>query len=411
MKRTFFFFLFIHFIGLSQTKDELDICFALQSNSFSSDAIANNALDRILNTIGASKNFVLTPCSKISNAVATAYKGERYILYDSEFMKLINLNTNDWSSLFILAHEVGHHINGHSLDILLYAGDVIETKSLSKKRQQELEADEFAAFVLAKLGASLSQLTDVIKVISDDSDDTYSTHPKRSKRLKSVEVGFRKGFVKKETKTVYIDSKMKNYESSAGYVKYGSWFRKFEDDIFEGSSWESITSGVLRGDKSFFNQAPLLKIIKTNKGKQTYVLEFENVIDSIFKFIVPGVKEAYGTFLVQGKDGSEIYRNVIRLKYFDKKSFTFKFCRCGDQSGHMILDQCWDDGSYTGVFAGGPYNVLTSLKKGSRLLVKIESYNSTLYPYKGFMKPEANTPIERVYFEYSLSGSSKALAE
>ena len=192
MKRFFLLILIIPSLLLGQTKDELDLCIAIQGNSFSTNTAAENALNRILNTIGASKNFVLSPCDKINNAVATAYKGTRYILYDRDFMNLINRNTNSWSSLFILAHEVGHHINGHSIDILLYAGDVVEPSSLAKKRQQELEADSFAAFVLAKLGASLYQLNEVINNISDDRDDTYSTHPRRSKRLASVKSGFEK---------------------------------------------------------------------------------------------------------------------------------------------------------------------------------------------------------------------------
>ncbi len=98
-------FLFVIPLQLvGQTKDELDLCMAIQANSFTSNTEAENALDRILDVIGASKNFVLTPCNKISNAVATAYKGTRYILYDRDFMNLISKNTNDWSNLFIFAH-------------------------------------------------------------------------------------------------------------------------------------------------------------------------------------------------------------------------------------------------------------------------------------------------------------------
>ena len=221
------FLLAVSSISFGQTKDELDLCMAIQANSFTSNAEAENALDRILDVIGASKNFVLTPCDKISNAVATAYKGTRYILYDKEFMNLISKNTNDWSNLFIFAHEVGHHINGHSIDLLLYTNDVVDAPSLEKSRKQELEADEFAAFVLAKLGANLSQLNNVITLISNNSDDTYSTHPSRDKRLASVRIGFNKGYTQKSDKTVYVDSgdkkvffdtnsKIKEYESSKG---------------------------------------------------------------------------------------------------------------------------------------------------------------------------------------------------
>ena len=100
--------------------DALKLCTVIQNNSFISDGKADNALDRILSVIGASKRFVLQPCDNINNAVATSYKGIRYILYDRDFMDSLDSGDN-WSNLFILAHEVGHHINGHSLDLLLYA--------------------------------------------------------------------------------------------------------------------------------------------------------------------------------------------------------------------------------------------------------------------------------------------------
>ena len=107
-------------------------------------------------------------------------------------MRLINSRTNDWSSLTILAHEVGHHINGHALDLTMYAGGVIEAKSLAAKRKQELEADEFAAFIMAKLGAPLNRVESAIALISSDKDDTYSTHPSKSKRLNAVRIGYNK---------------------------------------------------------------------------------------------------------------------------------------------------------------------------------------------------------------------------
>jgi len=127
-----------------------ELCLAIQENSFTNDVEAEAALDRILSVIGASKRFILQPCSDISNAVATSYKGLRYILYDREFINTINNNTNAWSQLFILAHEVGHHINGHAIDILLVTADIVEPETLAAKRQQELESDEFACFLSVK---------------------------------------------------------------------------------------------------------------------------------------------------------------------------------------------------------------------------------------------------------------------
>jgi len=67
-------------VSFGQTKEELQLCLAMQLSNFMTDSEIENALDKILNTIGASKNFVLTPCSEINNAAATSYKGIRYIL-------------------------------------------------------------------------------------------------------------------------------------------------------------------------------------------------------------------------------------------------------------------------------------------------------------------------------------------
>lgn len=174
--------------------DPLKLCVAIQSNNFISDVEAENALDRILSVIGASKRFVLQPCDNINNAVAISYKGIRYILYDKAFMNSLSRG-NNWSNLFILAHEVGHHVNGHSLDLVLYAAEVLEAETLASRRQQELEADEFAGFVLGKLGASLSETTTVLNSLANDRDDTYSTHPSKSKRLIAINKGYSKALL------------------------------------------------------------------------------------------------------------------------------------------------------------------------------------------------------------------------
>jgi len=108
--------------------DAIKLCTFIQTNNFGTDAEAERGLDRILSVIGASKRFILQPCDNINNAVATSYKGIRYILYDRDFMSSLNSGDN-WENLFILAHEVGHHINGHSLDLVLYVTEVVEPET------------------------------------------------------------------------------------------------------------------------------------------------------------------------------------------------------------------------------------------------------------------------------------------
>lgn len=182
--------------GEIQDGKAIDVCEALQGNSFDTDSEADQALDRIINTVGLQKNFVLMPCEKINNAIAITLFGVRHILYDPAFMSSLTKNTSDWTKLFILAHEVGHHLNGHTLDAALYLKNDLEPPALKKRRRQELEADEFAAFVLARLGCDLNNLLQCVKMVRDG-NDLYSTHPNKSKRRKAIERGFNRSLVKK----------------------------------------------------------------------------------------------------------------------------------------------------------------------------------------------------------------------
>ena len=63
-------------------------------------------------------------------------------------MNEIVTNTSSWSNLSILAHEIGHHVNGHSLDLLLHQYGELDLTTLSDLRQMEIEADEFSGFVM-----------------------------------------------------------------------------------------------------------------------------------------------------------------------------------------------------------------------------------------------------------------------
>ena len=169
--------------------DALSLCESLQGNAFSSNQDADNALNKILSVVGLSKNFVLTPCSGTDNALAVTFYGIRHIFYDPNFLSLLSKNTSDWTNFFILAHEVGHHLNGHTLDATLYFNNDLEPPALEKRRRQELEADEFAAFVLSKLGSSLEDTIGSVSMVSDR-DDTYSTHPRKSKRISAIRKGY-----------------------------------------------------------------------------------------------------------------------------------------------------------------------------------------------------------------------------
>ena len=177
-------------MSFGQNREALKLCISYKNsvNSFVSESEAGDALHKIISVIGASTNFILQSCNDINNALAVTYMGNRYILYDKNFMQDLNYKSNNWSSMFVLAHEIGHHINGHTRELTI--SKYLDSQSLFKERAEELEADEFAGFVLANLGASYEQAIQGISLIASEIDS--GTHPNKTKRINAIKAGFNK---------------------------------------------------------------------------------------------------------------------------------------------------------------------------------------------------------------------------
>lgn len=183
------------------------ICSSFQIKKFSDNQQANRIVSKILSTIGLPKNFILYPCSNIKNAIAVIPEdGLRYIIYDNDFMNSIDNVTSKWSSMSILAHEIGHHLSGHTIK---------KNSNLIDQRRMELEADEFSGFIMYKLGATLNQSLAAIKKVSVNHDDTYSTHPSLSKRINAITSGFNKAKEDKEFKKQKSDPSVEQYFNEA----------------------------------------------------------------------------------------------------------------------------------------------------------------------------------------------------
>jgi len=368
MKKLIIFFVFIVSASYGQTSDALKLCVAIQNN-FTTNTEANNAVDKILSVIGTSQKPILQPCSNINNAVAASYKGQRYILYDKDFMESLTVGRNKyWSNMFILAHEVGHHINGHSLDIILYQNDVINPKSLSTRRSQELEADEFAGFVMAKLGATFNQTSKVLLNIPKISNDYDSTHPSTDKRIRAVKNGWERGYVKKETKTVYVSDAIGEYERSDSYVRHGKWYREQNDDVFEGRTFNAVTSGILKGGNEYFNKAPIIKIEYDSK-KISYQ-RYELFIEKKPLNSLPSPKESNkGDLIVLDSNGKIISKTKIKVSSTKDSDFL------SVQYGYNGISQTSYSGEFSGYFGKPSSQLFKDFKNGSKLLIRYDDYN------------------------------------
>lgn len=150
----------------------------LRPSESADDYRADEMLTEIMNVIGLSPNFELKE-AKVDNIEASISHRKRYILYNPSFINWINDVTKDkWAAMALLAHEVGHHLNGHTI------------RKTGSTPILELEADEFAGFVLYKLGATLPQAQEVMKYIAKPKES--ATHPGRLSRMQAIENGWNK---------------------------------------------------------------------------------------------------------------------------------------------------------------------------------------------------------------------------
>ncbi|MDC1335899.1 tetratricopeptide repeat protein [Flavobacteriaceae bacterium] len=208
MKKLIILLLFIPLVSFGQN-DGVEFCYKLGNRSFNTNTDAINSLEKILAVANLKSNrFVILPCDNVSNALAGVYQGFRYILYKPSWM---NQNDN-WGKMAVLAHEVGHHINGHTLS----------GYSLSESRQVELEADDWAGYAMAKIGASLAQTLELTKRFQTG-DDTNSTHPNRAKRIAALTSGWNTG-----NETISSKRKEKYVPDNSNMSASEYWNRAYE---------------------------------------------------------------------------------------------------------------------------------------------------------------------------------------
>jgi len=133
-------------------------------------------IENIIKYSGLPLNFEIFS-GDIDNAVATVIDNKRYIIYDSNMLKNIDEHSSSyWSSVSILAHEIGHHLSGHTL-----SHDI-------NRHDSELQADKFSGFVLYKMGANEQQAINAMTLLGSETDS--ESHPNKRKRIEAILEGW-----------------------------------------------------------------------------------------------------------------------------------------------------------------------------------------------------------------------------
>ena len=150
---------------------------ALGVNASGKDVVA-----QIMRYTGLPQNFDVVE-GQVPNAAAVIMLGpdklpRRVIAYNPQFMSEVRAATanNDWAPISIMAHEIGHHLSGHTI---MPGGSQPPT---------ELEADKFSGFVLYKMGAMLADAQKAMNTLVPEQDG--KTHPGRSKRVQAIQEGW-----------------------------------------------------------------------------------------------------------------------------------------------------------------------------------------------------------------------------
>lgn len=143
---------------------------------FASDKEAEDAIGRIVKHTGLVQNFVIR-AANVPNAAAVIQNQRRLVLYNQQFiMRVKDTVKTDWGALSIMAHEIGHHLQGHTIQ----AG--------GSRPEIELEADRYSGFILRRLGSTLEEAQAAMNAIG--SVQGSSTHPPKSARLAAIANGW-----------------------------------------------------------------------------------------------------------------------------------------------------------------------------------------------------------------------------
>ncbi len=159
-------------INSAKAQDSL----STENYTFEADKVAKEAVAKIVKYTGLTANFVVVADQNIGTAIAYLKNNKRYIAYNPKFIeKLDNKTSTDWAAVSVLAHEIGHHLSGHTLPKNSSTGN-------------ELIADKFSGFILFQMGANLNEAKAAFGAIGHEIDTTK--HPPQKARLAVIEDGW-----------------------------------------------------------------------------------------------------------------------------------------------------------------------------------------------------------------------------
>jgi len=236
---TFYIILFSFFLKgqniCSFSPEEVNTLFCLSGYVNYTDNInASIVVENILSKINLKNTYFVTKvCKGINNAVAIKYKGIKYILLDVEWMESIKYGKNDWFHLFVIGHEMAHHLLKHTDN---------EKTTLLISRQNELDADEFSGYLLGVYGIEQKDINSLLVGFPDDNNPA-STHPKKLNRINAIQKGYTSS--KKTNSNALLLSLTKNADLNLTNIPYVlSLARRNYDSFIRSNDKKYLTQAI-----------------------------------------------------------------------------------------------------------------------------------------------------------------------
>lgn len=208
-----------------------------------------SVVNLILDYTGLPKNFTLEEVNWGNAAAFIDYSKQdssyRKITYQPDFFLKLNDSTgNFWASISILAHEIGHHLSGHT-----------ETKKFNN--QFEIEADKFSGFILNRMGATLEDARAAIETVIKENNKMTRNITKKE-RLSAITEGWslsqRSSNIKLSIPGIYPQGSIRNLNElelesmeiwdlsimlNEIFARHGYKFRKKRDmqNYFNTTAW------------------------------------------------------------------------------------------------------------------------------------------------------------------------------
>lgn len=130
---------------------------------------AKEIIEDLVGTAGVENKFTLVSVPGLDEgAFAQVCSQKPYVLYDPQWIKSLKTNSDhDWPEAFVLAHELGHHLNQEFIDPGLNRRDI------------ELAADRYASNLLARKNVALSNILAGIDKLREERSSDYPTRCER----------------------------------------------------------------------------------------------------------------------------------------------------------------------------------------------------------------------------------------